>query len=161
MSSINHWTYCIWPLTGKRTLTSFQEMGFSHGSLVGCTRLEKSSETDWQCPTKWVLRNRSRVVENFTRLEKKFSWVGQQLISIAMISQVDTNYGLIHYRKKSGFLFQNQTEQWFWKVNKCTRMMGVYYIKRYSSVGDKTHLQHIVTFNMVRSHLAVHISLIE
>ena len=34
----------LWPLTGKRTLTTFWETGFSHGYLAGCSRLVKPSE---------------------------------------------------------------------------------------------------------------------
>lgn len=137
MDVINHWTYCIWPLTGKHTLTTFQEMGFSHGSPVGCTRLEKSSETDWQSMPNQMGSQKSLTSgwKFYTAWKKIFmsestthfrcydftGWCKQLLKKL--------NYGLIHYRKKSGFLFQNQTEQWFCKVNKCTRMMGVYYIK--------------------------------
>ena len=34
----------VLPLTGKRTLTSFRETGFSHSYLPGCSRLVKLSE---------------------------------------------------------------------------------------------------------------------
>jgi len=41
----------------------------------------KGRVNEWQCTTIRVLRNRSRVVENLTRLEKKIAQVGQRLIS--------------------------------------------------------------------------------
>jgi len=80
----------MWPLTGKRTLTTFRETGFSHGYLAGCSQLVKSSE--------WVaIHNQMGCQKSLTSGRKfytawkKFARVGQQLIFVAMISRVNAN----------------------------------------------------------------------
>ena len=70
-----------WPFTRKRTLTTFWETGFPHGSLASCSRLEKSSERVAK-HNQTGSQNRSRVVKNFTRLKKKFVRVGHNLFPL-------------------------------------------------------------------------------
>jgi len=80
----------LWPLTEKRTLTTFQETGFSHSHLAGCSRLVKSSE-------QVAIHNQTGCQKSLTSGRKfytawkKFARVGQRLIFVAMISPVNAN----------------------------------------------------------------------
>ena len=60
----------LWPLTGKGTLTTFRETGFSHGSHTGCSQQRRLDE--WHCKSKWVLTNATQVVKNFTQHRKVY-----------------------------------------------------------------------------------------
>ena len=63
----------------------------------------KSRVNKWYYTTKWVLIFPIQVVKNFTWLEKKFSRVGQQLVS-------QHSHGVVHDDKASIILTKSRME---------------------------------------------------
>ena len=78
------------PFTWKRTLTTFRQTGFPHGSLASCSRLENSSERVAKHNHTGSQKSLTSS-QKFYTLEKKFVRVGQWLISVTIISQVNAN----------------------------------------------------------------------